>query len=286
MDNLNQNEADASNIPLPSKDNSSDGISFSKNPENSGLESQNNVTIDKISTDLATPRKDKNSQSDKKKKPKKKHNVWWIKAVIISLVLSAFFSYISNLVEDSNQVIVVIVLLAFLVLMGILFDAIGVAVTSCDVTPIISMASRKVYGAKTALNLVKNSDTVSSVCNDLVGDIFSIISGACSAALVVKLTVKFNESQTVQTVISIAVSALVSAMTIGGKAFMKKIAIDNSKDFVMFVARVLAFFSKDERKIRKKNNAAKNEQKSTAKIAQKTDKNTSKSEEQKADKSK
>lgn len=286
MDNLNQNEADASNIPLPSKDNSSDGISFSKNPENSGLESQNNVTIDKISTDLATPRKDKNGQSDKKKKPKKKHNVWWIKAVIISLVLSAFFSYISNLVEDSNQVIVVIVLLAFLVLMGILFDAIGVAVTSCDVTPIISMASRKVYGAKTALNLVKNSDTVSSVCNDLVGDIFSIISGACSAALVVKLTVKFNESQTVQTVISIAVSALVSAMTIGGKAFMKKIAIDNSKDFVMFVARVLAFFSKDERKIRKKNNAAKNEQKSTAKIAQKTDKNTSKSEEQKADKSK
>ena len=286
MDNLNQNEADASNIPLPSKDNSSDGISFSKNPENNGLESQNNVTIDKISTDLATPRKDKNSQSDKKKKPKKKHNVWWIKAVIISLVLSAFFSYISNLVEDSNQVIVVIVLLAFLVLMGILFDAIGVAVTSCDVTPIISMASRKVYGAKTALNLVKNSDTVSSVCNDLVGDIFSIISGACSAALVVKLTVKFNESQTVQTVISIAVSALVSAMTIGGKAFMKKIAIDNSKDFVMFVARVLAFFSKDERKIRKKNNAAKNEQKSTAKIAQKTDKNTSKSEEQKADKSK
>ncbi len=286
MDNLNQNEADASNIPLPSKDNSSDGISFSQNPENSRLESQNNVTIDKISTDLATPRKDKNGQSDKKKKPKKKHNVWWIKAVIISLVLSAFFSYISNLVEDSNQVIVVIVLLAFLVLMGILFDAIGVAVTSCDVTPIISMASRKVYGAKTALNLVKNSDTVSSVCNDIVGDIFSIISGACSAALVVKLTVNLNDSPTVQTVISIVVSALVSAMTIGGKAFMKKIAIGNSKDFVMFVARVLAVFSKDERKIRKKNNAAKNEQKSTVKTEQKTDKSTSKSKEQKANKSK
>lgn len=286
MDNLNQNEADASNIPLPSKDNSSDGISFSQNPENNGLESQNNVTIDKISTDVATSRKDKTDHSDKKKKPKKKHNVWWIKAVIISLVLSAFFSYISNLVEDSNQVIVVIVLLAFLVLMGILFDAIGVAVTSCDVTPIISMASRKVYGAKTALNLVKNSDTVSSVCNDIVGDIFSIISGACSAALVVKLTVNLNDSPTVQTVISIVVSALVSAMTIGGKAFMKKIAIDNSKDFVMFVARVLAVFSKDERKIRKKNNAAKTEQKSTVKPAQKTDKNASKTKEQKANKSK
>ena len=282
MDNLNQNEADASNIPLPSKDDSSDGISFSQIDENSKLESQNSVTIDKVSTDLATSRKDKNDHSDKKKKTKKKRNVWWIKAVVISLVLSAFFSYISNLVEDSNQVIVVIVLLAFLVLMGILFDAIGVSVTSCDVTPIISMASRKVYGAKTALNLVKNSDTVSSVCNDIVGDIFSIISGACSAALVVKLTVNLNDSPTVQTVISIVVSALVSAMTIGGKAFMKKIAIDNSKDFVMFVARILAVFSKEERKIRKKNNASKNEQKSTAKTEQKHDKNSSKNREQKS----
>lgn len=58
------------------------------------------------------------------------------------------FSYISNLVENADQIVVVIVLLAFLLLTGILFDAIGVSVTSCDVTPIISMASRKVYGAK------------------------------------------------------------------------------------------------------------------------------------------
>lgn len=262
MDNLNQNEADASNIPLPSKEQSSDGISFSKNQQynqNTQSDSKNIVSIDKVSTDVATAKKDKTDHSDKKKKPKKKRNLWWIKAIIISLVLSAFFSYISELVENADQLVVVIVLLAFLVLTGVLFDAIGVSVTSCDVTPIISMASRKVYGAKTALNLVKNSDTVSSICNDIIGDIFSIISGACSAALVVKITVSLEE--TWQIVVSIAVSALVSAMTIGGKAFMKKIAIDNSKDFVMFVARILALFSKEERKIRKKNKIAKAEQK-------------------------
>lgn len=194
---------------------------------------------------------DKSQKDDKKKKSsKKKRNVWWIKATVISLVLSAFFSYLSEIVSNAEQIVVVIVLLAFLILSGILFDAIGVAVTSCDTTPIISMASRKVYGAKTALWLTKNSDTVSSVCNDIVGDIFSIISGACSAALVVKITMSLQ--QTWQIVLSIAVSAIVSAMTIGGKAFMKKIAISNSKDFVMFVARVLAIFNKDERKIRKK----------------------------------
>ncbi len=202
---------------------------------------------------------DKSQKDDKKKKSsKKKRNVWWIKATVISLVLSAFFSYLSEIVSNAEQIVVVIVLLAFLILSGILFDAIGVAVTSCDTTPIISMASRKVYGAKTALWLTKNSDTVSSVCNDIVGDIFSIISGACSAALVVKITMSLE--QTWQIVLSIAVSAIVSAMTIGGKAFMKKIAIDNSKDFVMFVARVLAIFNKDERKIRKKQKESKTQE--------------------------
>lgn len=202
---------------------------------------------------------DKSQKDDKKKKSsKKKRNVWWIKATVISLVLSAFFSYLSEIVSNAEQIVVVIILLAFLILSGILFDAIGVAVTSCDTTPIISMASRKVYGAKTALWLTKNSDTVSSVCNDIVGDIFSIISGACSAALVVKITMSLK--QTWQIVLSIAVSAIVSAMTIGGKAFMKKIAISNSKDFVMFVARVLAIFNKDERKIRKKQKEAKTQE--------------------------
>ncbi len=302
MDNLNQTEADASNTSEPSKDKSSDGISFSQNgqnvqnmqssqngqcsqnvqncrnvqngqtSQNGALDNQNVVSIDKISTDVATAKQPKGEHPDKKKKPKKKRNIWWIKAIVISLVLSAFFSYISNLVENADQLVVVIVLLAFLVLTGILFDAIGVAVTSCDVTPIISMASRKVYGAKTALNLVKNSDTVSSVCNDIIGDIFSIISGACAAALVVKITVSLQE--TWQIVVSIAVSALVSAMTIGGKAFMKKIAIENSKDFVMFVARILAIFSKEERKIRKKNKADKAEKTGKAdKSNGKSDKN-------------
>lgn len=285
MQNQSQNEADASNISSqkPSPD-SPDGLSnfqenqtqseksndtrfngvssFAQNGENndlSAIDAQKNA-IEKVSASVATQKQKsaKDQDADKKKKPvKKKRNLWWIKATIISLVLSAFFSYISNLVENADQLIIVIVLLAFLIISGIVFDAIGVAVTSCDVTPIISMASRKVYGAKTALNLVKNSDTVSSVCNDIIGDIFSIISGACSAALVVKITMQLTE--TWQIVLSIAVSAIVSALTIGGKAFMKRIAISNSKDFVMFVARVIAIFSKDERKIRQKEKAAKQE---------------------------
>lgn len=240
-----------SNIPTATSEN----MPSDKNPDKATC-STFTQKEDKKNETHDPKRSDKAQKDDKKKKSsKKKRNVWWIKATVISLVLSAFFSYLSEIVSNAEQIVVVIVLLAFLILSGILFDAIGVAVTSCDTTPIISMASRKVYGAKTALWLTKNSDTVSSVCNDIVGDIFSIISGACSAALVVKITMSLE--QTWQIVLSIAVSAIVSAMTIGGKAFMKKIAISNSKDFVMFVARVLAIFNKDERKIRKKQKEAK-----------------------------
>lgn len=214
---------------------------------------KNSLQNDKIvSTQATNDKKSSDAHDDKKKKnPKKKHNIWWIKATVISLVLGAFFSFISQLTQSAEQIVVILLLLGFLILASILFDAIGVAVTSCDATPIISMASRKVYGAKTALWLVKNSGTVSSVCNDIIGDIFGIISGACSAAIVVKITINLDASW--QRWLSIVISAIVSALTIGGKAFMKNVAINNSKDFVMFVARLLAPFSKDERKIRKKN---------------------------------
>lgn len=211
--------------------------------QNAPADEAPDVTIEKVA---ATPKK----QSDKKQKPRKKYNIWWLKAAVISLVLAAFFSFLSELTASAENIVIIILLLAFLITASIVFDAIGVAVTSCDTTPIVSMSSRRIYGARTALWLVKNSGTVSSICNDVIGDIFGIISGACSAAIVIKITTSLGESW--QRWLSIGISAVVSALTIGGKAFMKNIAINNSRDFVMFVARCLAIFNKDERKIRKR----------------------------------
>ena len=122
---------------------------------------------------------------------------------------------------------------------------IGVASTSCDMTPFVSMASRRVYGAKTALWLVKNNEKVSNVCNDVVGDIFGIISGACSAAITLELVMGMDEIW--QKIVTVSISGLVSAVTIGGKAVLKNIAIKNSKEFIMFIARIIAVFNPDER---------------------------------------
>lgn len=191
------------------------------------------------------------SQDDKKQKkqPKKKRNLWSVKITVVSLFISAFISFLSELTASSEHIIVTIMLLFFLILCSILFDGIGVASTSCDITPFVSMASRKVYGAKTALWLVKNNEKVSNVCNDVIGDIFGIISGACSAAIVVKLVVGMDQKW--QQWVTIGISALVSALTIGGKAFLKNIAISNSKEFIMFVARIIAIFNPEERRRRK-----------------------------------
>ncbi len=213
------------------------------------------VSIEKIKATSKSKASLDDQVDVKKKKPRKKYNTWWIKATIISLVLAAFFSYLSELTASASSIVIIVLLLAFLIISSILFDSIGVAVTSCDMTPIASMASRKIYGAKTAMWLVKNRDTVSSICNDVIGDIFGIISGACSAAIVLKIMMSLDESW--QKWLSVIISAVVSALTIGGKAFMKNIAIKNSKDFVMFVARVLAIFNRNERKIRKKESAKK-----------------------------
>ena len=59
----------------------------------------------------------------------------------------------------------------FFIFLGILFDIIGVAVTSSDDKIFHSMSARKVRGAKVAVKFHKNAEKVSSFCCDVVGDI-------------------------------------------------------------------------------------------------------------------
>ena len=198
-----------------------------------------------VSTESAAAQSGKKPQ----KKHKKKHNYWAIKITIVTLFLSAFISYLTEITSSAGNIAITVVLLFFIVLAGIIADGIGVSVTSCDITPIVSMASKKEYGAKTAMWLVKNNEKVSNVCNDVIGDIISIISGSCGTVIVIAITVNLDESW--QQWLSIGVSALISAVMVGGKAFLKNIAISKSKEFVMFVAKIIAVFHPEERRRRR-----------------------------------
>jgi CBS domain containing-hemolysin-like protein len=126
-----------------------------------------------------------------------------------------------------------------IVLIGIIFDMMGLASASAQETPFHAMAAEKVPGAKQAIYIVRNADKFSNFCNDVIGDIAGIISGTATALLVVKLLGSANEGETLlTTVVTVVFSGIVSALTVGGKAVGKTFAIHYSTRIVLNIGKL------------------------------------------------
>ena len=172
-----------------------------------------------------------NEEDRKQKKTEKtpSHARWVIRVSLIAVALSAAMSLCSGAVlEDAGYVTATLILLLFIPL-GILFDIIGVAVTAANPKPF--------NGAKEALYLIRNAEKVASFCNDVVGDICGIVSGSTATVIVVLLQNSFGWRSIV---VSTVVTALISGLTIGGKAIGKKVAMKKSKDVIYLTAKVLS----------------------------------------------
>ena len=169
--------------------------------------------------------------------PRKTSYKWVITIVIWTFVISATMQTIqAGLMTKVNLVIAFIILFSF-VLVGILFDIIGVASTSASEVPFHSLSSRKVRGAKEAVTLIRSADKVSNFCNDVIGDISGIISGSASSAIVVMLSENGGETF----VLSIVLAAFVAALTVGGKAIGKSFAISKSNSIIFTVGKLISF---------------------------------------------
>ena len=166
---------------------------------------------------------------------------WAVQVFFLAIGLSAALSLASETSLSGAGAAAAALVLAVFIGLGILFDIIGVAVTAADPRPFHSMAAHKEPGAKEALTLLKNAGRVSSVCNDVVGDICGIVSGTTAAVIVLRLQETFSLAS-VGT--SLAVTALVSGLTIGGKAVGKTFAIEKSTAVLQIVGRVLHVFSR------------------------------------------
>ena len=95
-----------------------------------------------------------------KKKADKKDSSqrrWVVTAFCLAVTLSAALSLVSESVLGSAGLAVALLILALFILLGIVFDVIGVAVTAADPRPFHSMAAHKVKGAREALKLLKNA---------------------------------------------------------------------------------------------------------------------------------
>ncbi len=183
--------------------------------------------------------KEKDANPRLQKDKKASHLRWVVRVFVLAVVISAVMSFGSEAILEGTGFLAAVLVLFFFIFLGIAFDVIGVACTAADPSAFYSMASHRTKGAKEALWLLKHSERVSSICNDVVGDICGIVSGSTAAVLILLLKNRFTWNEMA---VSIAITALISGMTIGGKALSKQFAIERSKDVVFFTARILRFF--------------------------------------------
>ena len=192
---------------------------------------------------------DDNKHSTGKKKIKFRFNVsgsgginrkWSLIITLVSFFLSASMSVISSEILYNAGIFISFLVVFIIIIINILFDTIGTAVTAADEAPFHAMASRKVYGAKQAIKLIRNADKVSNLCNDVIGDICGVISGTACTYIVLKIAA--DSSSLKETVISVIMTGMVASLTVGGKALGKSIAIDNSNYIIYKVAVIIRFF--------------------------------------------
>ena len=188
-----------------------------------------------------------------------KYNLKWVIMVSIwTFILTIIISIVSEIILINSTVIIAFIILIAIMLMGVVSDIIGIAVTVASEKPFHAMAADRVESARYAIKLLKNAGSVSNFCNDVIGDICGIVSGAATISIVLQLNNIFITVN--RTALTIIMSGVVASLTVGGKAIGKSIAMKYSHNIVFRTAKGLKFFeeklnlnlfSKPEKKNRK-----------------------------------
>jgi len=171
------------------------------------------------------------------KKERNKTIRWVVTIFLVTIVISGTISFISDEVMGRSGIITAFLILLTIILIGIVFDIIGMAVASADEKPFHSMASRKVPGAQASIRLLRNAERVSSICNDVVGDICGVVSGSASATIAAQILQRgdFGWPQ----LIGLGMSALCAGLTVGGKAIGKTFAVNSATEIVHAVGKLI-----------------------------------------------
>lgn len=178
------------------------------------------------------------------RKSKKKNRFWnsinrkWVGIITVwTLFLSIGISLLSGTLVSNVNTYMATLLLLGIIAIGILFDIIGIAVTAAGVKEFHAMGANRVPEAPYAIRLIKNADKVSNFCNDVIGDICGIVSGAVGAAIVFRWVAVLGMWS--GTWLSVLFTGAISAFTVGGKAIGKSISITYAQPIVLWCAGVL-----------------------------------------------
>ena len=185
--------------------------------------------------------KDKPNKKKQKKSTFKEFWRWPLIVLVTALALSFGFSVASQYALSGTGIAVSVVVIVVFIGISIVADIVGLAVTVADIAPFRAMGAKKVRGSKESIDLIKNADKVSSICADVIGDICGILSGAAGSVLTLCLLPE-SLGQGVEVLIASAVSAVIAALTIFGKALGKKYAIRNSEKITLILGKVVSLF--------------------------------------------
>lgn len=167
------------------------------------------------------------------------------RAIIVGVgafFLALMVSFISKgVMEKLTSVLAATVILLLIIVFGILFDLVGTAVTAADEDVFHAMAAKRVPGGVQGAYLVRNADRVANICNDVVGDVSSAISGALGAGLAILIV----RSSLDNLFVEILITSSIAGLTVGGKALGKNYAMHQANKIIHVVARVMAKFRID-----------------------------------------
>jgi CBS domain containing-hemolysin-like protein len=170
------------------------------------------------------------------------------KDLIAGLMVAFFTFFIASLINLGsellirmmNNVYLALLMLLVIILSGIFFDIIGTAATAADLSPFNARAAKKVFGANQAVKIISNASVVANYCNDVIGDIAGTLSGAIGAFVVVKLMESFPFVNAA--LIGAFMTSFIAALTVGGKAIGKGLALARANQIIFSVAIFVAWF--------------------------------------------
>ena len=187
------------------------------------------------------------------KKENRRYIRWVITIFLVTILISGLISLGSEeLMANSNMAVAFLILLV-IVLVGILFDIIGMAVASAAETSFHSKSAQGLVGSKESLVLIRNAEKVSNFCNDVIGDIAGVVSGGLAATIVTLVCTRYSFLNSI--LLTLLLTGIVSALTVGGKALGKGFAISQSEAIVTkvgllvyYIKRIISFHFKRKEK--------------------------------------
>ncbi len=164
---------------------------------------------------------------------------WVIVISIYTFFLAIVFGFITQyFLNEIQSLVAAFALLLLVVALGVIFDLIGTAAAAAKIGPLNAKAARREYGARRGVYLVKNAEQVANFCNDVAGDISGVVSGTLAAILVFRIVVTVPLDQA-EFYMGILLTAFVAALTVGGKAWGKIVAINYSTEVILLVGVVI-----------------------------------------------